>query len=155
MLKINIIPDSKAWYKYIKNPSNFFEKNLYKFNKKFTIYKKKKLFCSLLLSESKKIKKLNKKFRNKNKTTDILSFPFYTSNELKSKLKNKEKEIYIGDIIINLNKIKNKNDKESFKLNLNKLWIHGLAHLFGYDHKKNEDFKKMSKIEKKFLSFLN
>ena len=66
-----------------------------------------------------------------------------------------EKEIYLGDIIINLNKIKNKNDKLNFKLEFNKLWVHGLAHLFGYDHKTDEDYYNMTRIEKKFLSYLN
>ena len=42
-----------------------------------------------------------------------------------------------------------------FKLEFNKLWIHGLVHLFGYDHKKDKDFSKMIKIEKKFLSYLD
>ena len=58
-----------------------------------------------MLSNNKEIKFLNKKFRKKNKGTDVLSFPFYTKQELKKKLR-KEKEIYLGDIIINLNKIK-------------------------------------------------
>ena len=39
-------------------------------------------------------------------------------------------------------------------LELNKLWIHGLIHLFGYDHKKDKEFNIMSKIEKKFLSYI-
>ena len=54
----------------------------------------------------------------------------------------------LGDMIINLGKIKKHNDKESFNSAFNKLWIHGLLHLFGYDHKKNSDFYKMQKIEK-------
>ena len=66
----------------------------------------------------------------------------------------KENEIYLGDIIINLDKIKKRNNKESFNLAFNKLWIHGLIHLFGYDHKKNNDFYKMQKIEKKFLTYI-
>ena len=65
-----------------------------------------------MLSENNEIKKLNKKFRKKNKTTDVLSFPFY-NKKLINKLK-KKKEIYLGDIIINFNKIKNKKNKESF-----------------------------------------
>ena len=36
-----------------------------------------------------------------------------------------------------------------------RLWIHGLAHLLGYDHKKDSDFNKMRKVEKKFFSFIN
>ena len=90
----------------------------------------------------------------KNYSTDVLSFPFYKKGELEKKLKN-NKEIYLGDIIINLNKIKNKKNKSIFSFEFNKLWIHGLVHLFGYDHKKEKDFQKMVKIEKKFLSYLN
>ena len=97
---------------------------------------------------------MNKKFRKKNKSTDILSFPFHSKENLKDKLK-KDKEIYLGDIIINLNKVKNKNDKKKFKNEFNKLWIHGLAHLLGHDHKKNKDFNDMQKIEKKFLFYIN
>ena len=57
----------------------------------------------------------------------------------------------LSDIIINFNKIKNKN-KDRFKLEVNKLWIHGLVHLFGYEHK-NKDFIKMEKLEKNSLIF--
>ena len=48
-------------------------------------------------------------------------------------------------------------NQEIKKLNkkFNKLWIHGLVHLLGYDHKKNKDFYDMMKVEKKFLSYLN
>jgi probable rRNA maturation factor len=106
------------------------------------------------LSGSTEIKKLNKKFRNKNKSTDVLSFPFYEEKELKKILRRK-KEVYLGDIIINLNKIKNKNDKKKFEKELNKLWVHGLVHLFGFRHKKDKDFYQMNKIEKKYLRYIN
>ena len=154
MIKINTISNDSTWFKYLKNPNNFIKNKIKIFNKKFKKYKKNDIFCTLLLSENKEIRKLNKKFRNKNKTTDILSFPFYSKKELNKKLK-KDKEIYLGDIIINLNKIKSKKNKIKFKKEFNKLWIHGLVHLFGYDHKKNKDFIKMSKEEKKFLSYIN
>ena len=154
MIKVNIILNNKSWFKYIKDPNNFIQRKINNFNKKFKKYKSNVIFCSILLSGDNEIKKLNKKFRNKNKTTDVLSFPFYNKKELKNQLKN-NKEIYLGDIIVNFNKIKNRKDKGIFKLEFNKLWIHGLTHLFGYDHKKSIDFYKMSKIEKKFLSYLN
>ena len=66
----------------------------------------------------------------------------------------KENEIYLGDIIINLNKVNSKKNLKLFKLEFDKLWIHGLVHLFGHDHKKEKDFKKMNKIEKDYLSYL-
>ena len=108
----------------------------------------------MLLSGEKEIKKLNKKFRNKNKSTDVLSFPFYKKSQLRKKIKI-EKEIYLGDIIINLNMIKSKNNKIKFKDELNKLWIHGLVHLFGFKHKKDKDYYSMQKIEKSYLDYIN
>ena len=154
MIKINTISNNVAWKKYLGNPNQFIQRKVKNVNFAFKDHKKKIIFCTLLLSGNKEIKKLNKKFRKKNKSTDVLSFPFYKKKDLKAKLKN-EKEIYLGDIIINLNKIKNKKNKKMFKLEFNKLWIHGLVHLFGYDHKKDKDFSKMIKIEKKFLSYLD
>ena len=76
-----------------------------------------------------------------------MSFPFYDEKNLKKIIK-KEKEIYLGDMIVNLNKIKYKKNKSKFLEEFNKLWIHGLVHLFGYKHKKNKDFYLMQQIEK-------
>ena len=67
----------------------------------------------------------------------------------------KEKEIYLGDIIVNLKKIQNKNNKILFKSEFNKLWVHGLVHLFGHDHKQKKDYQKMLVVENKFLRHLN
>jgi metalloprotein, YbeY/UPF0054 family len=153
MIRINTIFNNKDWKLHLSNPNNFIQKKIDKINKKFKKYEDKVIFCTLLLSGDSEIKKLNKKFRKKNKITDVLSFPFYTKKDLKIKFK-KEKEIYLGDIIVNLNKVKNKNNKKKFKLEFNKTWIHGLVHLFGYNHKRNKDFYEMSKVEKKFLSLI-
>ena len=106
------------------------------------------------MSNTKEIRKLNNKFRKKNKSTDVLSFPFYNKNQLQKMIKIK-KEVYLGDIIINLNKIKKKNYNIEFQNNFNKLWVHGLVHLFGHLHKKESDYKKMHKVEKKYLDILN
>ncbi|MDC3157129.1 rRNA maturation RNase YbeY [Candidatus Pelagibacter bacterium] len=154
MIKINVITNNIKWLNYIKNPNNYVDRKLNKLNLKNKIYIKNFFFCTLLLSDNKEIKLLNKKFRKKNKTTDVLSFPFQTKLQLKKKIK-KEKEIYLGDIIINLSKIKNKKILKDFKSEFDRLWIHGLVHLLGYDHKKNNDFLKMSQIEKKYFDFVN
>ena len=154
MIKINVILNNIIWKKYLKNPHSFIDKKIKLLNKKNKLYEKNTLICSLLLSGSKEIRKLNKKFRKKNKSTDVLSFPFHEKNELNSKIK-KEKEIDLGDIIVNLSKIKNKNNKTKFQEELNKLWVHGLVHLFGHKHKKDQDFNTMHKIEKKYLEYIN
>jgi probable rRNA maturation factor len=153
MIKINVITNNKKWFQFIKNPKNYIERKIKKINTKNKNYKKNIIFCTLLLSNNSEIRKLNKKFRKKDKSTDVLSFPFYNLNKLKRKLKN-EKEIYLGDIIINLNKINYQNNLKFFKFEFDKLWVHGIAHLFGYDHKKEKDFKKMNKVEKNFLDYI-
>ena len=86
------------------------------------------------------IRQLNKKFRNKNKTTDVLSFPSYSKLDFR---KIKKRRIYLGDIILNYYKI----DKNSFKQDFDRLWIHGFLHLLGYKHKKDKDFSEMNKLE--------
>ena len=154
MIKFNVISNNPKCKNYLKNPELYIKKQIIKLNKKQKDYRNKLFTCTLLLSESQEIKTLNKKFRNKNLVTDVLSFPFFDRKELKKKLKN-EKEIYLGDIIINLNKVRFKKDSEKFLLEFNKLWVHGLVHLFGYDHKKDKEFMNMLKIEKKLLSYLN
>ena len=154
MIKINVITNNNHWLRYIKKPNLYLDRKLNKLNLKEKKFNKIKFFCTLLLSGDEEIKLLNKKFRKKNKITDILSFPFYVKKELKKKLKT-EKEIYLGDIIINLNKIKRKKLIKNFKIEFDRLWIHGLVHLFGHDHKKNKDYEKMNQVEKKYFDLVN
>ena len=142
MIKANVILDNKKWQKYIKNPSIYIKNKLNKLSK-FKDFKKKKEF-SIMLTDNKNMKNLNKKFRKKNKHTDVLSFPF----KQKKKIFN---EIYLGDIIISfnhMNKPKNLNSKE-FKEKTIKIFIHGFLHLLGYDHIIEKDYKKMFHMEQK------
>ena len=153
MIKINVIYNNVSWTKFIKKPTSYIDRKVKKLNFKNEDFKKNIIFCTLLLSGNHEIKSLNKKFRKKNKTTDVLSFPFHSKAKLKNILK-KEKEIYLGDIIININKVRNKKDLKFFKLQFDKLWVHGLVHLFGHDHKKEKDYKKMRQVEKDYLNFI-
>ena len=77
MIKINVITNYLNWFDYIKNPNNYIDRKVKKLNFKNKKFKKNIIFCTLLLSSNKEIRKLNMKFRKKNKTTDVLSFPFY------------------------------------------------------------------------------
>ena len=144
MIKINVITNNVKWFHFIKNPNSYIERKVNKLNLKNKDFKKKTFFCTLLLSGNREIIKLNRKFRKRSNSTDVLSFPFHNKKNLKNKMK-REKEIYLGDIIINLNKVKEKKNLKNFKLEFNKLWIHGLTHLFGHDHKKEKEFRKMYK----------
>ena len=149
MIKINVILNNISWKKYLKNPNSFIDKKIELLNKKNTLYKKNTLICSLLLSGAKEIKKLNKKFRKKNKSTDVLSFPSFEIKKLKSM---KEKEIYLGDIAASYEIIKSRVKNDNFFQEFDKVWVHGLLHLAGYDHIKNQDYYKMSRIEKRILN---
>ena len=75
MIKINVFSEERAWSKRLKKKEIFFKKICKSFPKKYKFYKKN-ISISLMLSNNKNIKRLNKNFRNKNKSTDILSFPF-------------------------------------------------------------------------------
>ena len=142
MISINVFSEEKAWSKKIKNKNFFFKKVCQSFPKKYK-FTNKKISLSLLLSNNKYIKKLNKDFRNKNKATDILSFPL-------SEKKKIFKQTYIGDIVISydfIDKPKSQ-DLKVFKQKLIKIFIHGFLHLLGFDHVKNKDYIKMLKVEK-------
>ena len=153
MININVFSNEKAWSKRIKKKELFFNKVCKAFPKKYKFLNKKVSF-TLLLSNNKNIKKLNKDFRNKNKSTDILSFPFSEKIRIL-------KETYLGDIIISYNFIDQpkSQDLKFFKKKLIKIFIHGFLHLVGFNHIKDKDYKKMLKEEdqiyKSVISKLN
>ena len=92
------------------------------------------------------MKKLNNKFRKKNKTTDVLSFPI----QIKSK-----NTLYVGDIAISYEIIKDRSKVTNFFLEFDKMWIHGYLHLIGYDHEKINDYQKMLRKEKLILKYFH
>ena len=144
MIKANVILDKKIWLKKIKNPEIYFKKKLLTLSK-LNIFKNKNQEFSILLTNNKKMKNLNLKFRNKIKTTDVLSFP------LKIKL---SKKTYLGDIALSFEIINKRSKLSNFYQELDKLWIHGYLHLIGYDHKKDKDYKLMFKKENLILKRL-
>ena len=151
MIKANVEIDNKSWHKKIKNPKKYFNKKLKIISKMFNLFKNKNIIFTILLTNSLKIKKLNKKFRKKSKPTDVLSFPYFSFKNFKSV---KEKKIYIGDIAVSYEVIYSRSNKNNFILEFDKVWIHGLLHLVGYDHIKNKDYFKMNKFEKRILNLI-
>ena len=152
MIKVNVEIDNKSWHKKIKNPKKYFIKKLKKISNIIKFFKGKNITFTILLTSSLDMKKLNKKFRNQNKSTDVLSFPFLSSNNLKF---TKQKKFYIGDVAASYEIISSRSKKNNFLLEFDKVWVHGLLHLIGYDHIKNKDYFKMNKIEKRILNSIN
>jgi len=141
MIKANIILDYPKWKNKIKDPNTYLKKKLSKLSK-IPYFKKKKQEFSILLTNNRKMKNLNFRFRKKNKPTDVLSFQ---SNE----------NLYIGDIAISYEIINKRSKLSNFFLEFDKMWIHGYFHLIGYDHKKLKDFKKMVKKENLILNYFH
>ena len=142
MTKVNVIVDFYKWNRKISKPKNYIKKKVRKIKKKNYLKDNNKEF-SLLLTNSKRMKNLNSKFKNKNKPTDVLSFP----NNYKFTDRN-----YLGDIAINFEIVDKRSKKTNFYYEFDRMWVHGYLHLLGLDHKRNKDFIKMSKIEKKILN---
>lgn len=91
---------------------------------------------SIALVESGRIREINKRYRSKNRVTDVLSFP--ETQVLGEKIQN------LGEIIICLQQVK-KNAKKfgsTFKKELAKILIHGILSLLGYHHKEGEKEEK-------------
>ncbi len=149
MIKVNIEVNNKSWNKKLKNPKDYFNKKLKKIAKFIKFFKNKNITFTILLTNSINMKKLNKKFRRKNKSTDVLSFPSFSPKKLKLI---KEKEIYIGDIAASFEIIKSRVENKNFFHEFDKVWVHGLLHLVGYDHIKNKDYYRMNRIEKRILN---
>lgn len=107
------------------------------------------LSISVIFIGDKKMKELNFKYRGKNSVTDILSFP-YLENEPAGNL-------FLGEIIINPKKVLSqaKQYNETFWQELDRILVHGILHLIGYDHEiSDSEAKKMRKLEQKILTNL-
>ncbi len=94
------------------------------------------------------IQKLNRKFRKKNKATDVLSFPLHDKKVAR------KGNVFLGDVVISLTITRQqaKEHEVTFEEELHFLIIHGVLHLLGYDHEKTEmEAKQMQRLEKKIL----
>ena len=145
MTSVNVVLDYYLWKKKIKNPKIYIKKKLVKLNK-LNLFKKKSKNHSIFLTNNRKMKILNRKFRNRNKPTDVLSFPF--NNKI-----NYKKNMYLGDIAINYEIINERSKSSNFFIEFDKMWVHGYLHLLGHNHKKKKDFIKMKKLEDLILNY--
>lgn len=112
----------------------------YDFLKKIAriVLNEKKLDLSIVLVSPEKIKELNKKYKKKNKETDVLSFLYDD----------------LGEIVICLKKVRENAKKFSlpFKTELAKVLIHSVLHLLGHDHETDKQALAMEKKENYYLN---
>jgi len=110
-------------------------------------------YVSIFLTNNYDIKKLNNKFRKINKPTNVLSF----IQDEKLRLMGSKHVILLGDIVISLEKISSeaKDLGKKFSDHFMHICIHGLLHLFGYNHKKESEAKIMQEKEISILKQLS
>ena len=143
MIKVSFNVDEPFWVKEMP----LFKENILRATKETlnTAFKSKKnnLEVSFLLTSDSNIRLLNKNYRNKDKSTNVLAFPMN---------QNTFGENYIvGDVAISLQKILNESKKlkiQKYKY-LSKIAIHGVLHSIGFDHKSNKQHEEMNRIEQK------
>ena len=82
MINADVVVENKLWHKKIKDPNNYIKKKIKKIFK-FNSLKKKNFSLTILLTNNYKMKYFNKKFRNNNQATDVLSFPNLGTEDLK------------------------------------------------------------------------
>jgi len=152
MVKINLVVNHKSW-KFNYPKTDLFLKKIIKkilllifpkINSNFEI--------SILLTDSKNMKGLNKKFRKINKDTDVLSFPAEEKNFFKKNIKSKQ-DIYLGDIALSYPYIAKiiKKQNVSFDYYFKKMLIHAILHLIGHEHDSLIKYKKMNLLEQKII----
>tara|TARA_E500000178_G_C17004323_1_gene747353 strand:- start:1538 stop:2101 length:564 start_codon:yes stop_codon:yes gene_type:complete len=114
--------------------------------------KKKHLNFSILLTNDEDISMVNNKFRKLNMPTNVLSFE--SNLNPKNFFKINEKEVYLGDIIISMERIfyESKINNMYFNDHFIHIFMHGILHVLGYDHKTDNQQQEM---EQKEISILN
>ena len=124
-------------------------KNIIKINE-LNFKKNNSYILNLIFVDDKKIKNINKTYRKKNKTTDVLTFVNFIKN-------NKNKNETYCDIFFSAETIKKDAKKNllNFYDHITHLIIHCFLHVNGYDHKKESEFMKMKKIEEKILTYFD
>ncbi len=110
---------------------------------------------SVALVNQNKIKNLNKKYRQKNKATTILSFPYLPKRVNPKKFKNSEN--FLGELILCYPEISRQAKKRGVSIyqELNQILVHGFLHLLGYDHQTTGEEKKMLKEENKIRRLIS
>ena len=143
-VKVDFFCDSKKWPRRVPKIKKITKKTIQNMQ---SYFKKNCLFSiNLILSEKKRITKLNKKYKNKFKDTDVLTFVSNISN------KKLGKTLYC-DIFFSIDTIEKFIKKNNVNIynHFNHLLVHSVLHINGYKHNNLKQFKKMKEEEIKIL----
>ena len=106
---------------------------------------------SLVITSPTEMKELNRRYRGANKTTDVLSFPNDSERAINPDAKSES--LFLGEIIIDINYVYAQTETGNPQSDLQKVFIHGLLHLAGYDHLNSLQKKEMQELETRIIQF--
>ena len=151
-VKVNLVIEQKSWKSKYPKVNLFLKKSIKKILLSIFPSRAIAFEISILLTGSKNMKNLNKKFRKINKDTDVLSFPAEEKNFFKKDFKLKKK-LYLGDIALSYQYIEAiiKKQNISFDNYFKKMLVHGVLHLIGHEHDSFKKYKKMNLLEQKII----
>lgn len=111
----------------------------------------------VMLTTNATIRRYNADYRNKDKATDVLSFPFHYIAAGDRIVANNDEEKNLGDIIVSLEFVQHAAQKlgTTFEKRLNRIFIHSICHLLGYDHIEDDEFKVMIAKEKSIAQVIS
>ena len=109
---------------------------------------------SVTFVDNKYIHKINKKYRQIDRPTDVISFAFLDSENNYDTILYSQGVVILGDIYISIEKAKEQaiEYQHSLHRELCFLFVHGLLHLLGFDHMNEEDEKEMFALQDKILA---
>ena len=102
--------------------------------------------ATLVFTDDEEIRQLNRDYRSHDRATDVLSFHL---QELKGESDPAGDAIELGDIVISVETAKRRAPGGRLQPELERLALHGLCHLFGHDHKRPDEARRMFSLEKK------
>ena len=110
---------------------------------------------TLLLTTDKAVQTLNHDYRGMNKPTNVLSFPHFERKDL-TKIAKLGLPLYVGDIAVAYQYVVKEAKAEQKELldHVTHLVIHGILHLFGYDHDTSARAVRMEKMERELMASL-
>lgn len=152
MVKVNLVIDYKNWKSRYPKVNLFLTRSIKKILSSTLSSRATDFEISILLTGSKNMKNLNKKFRKINKDTDVLSFPAEEKDFFNKDIKSKKK-VYLGDLALSYQYIEAiiKKQNTSFDYYFKKMLVHGILHLIGHEHDSLKKYKKMDLLEKKIV----
>ena len=106
---------------------------------------------SILLTDNEGIRALNRRYLDRDRPTDVLSFPMWDFN---SELRTPNSELILGDVVISIEKARKQAEELGVTMDeeLSRLLVHGILHLFGFDHEKSsKEAQRMKKEEERLI----